>query len=180
MSGRFSAPIKSPGPRLLRGVPFRFLQSRLRQAGRGRAIGFELPLVSFVDCLLCLVLFLLASFSAEATCQRGVEVPGADNTLEASDAPVVTVNRTQIMVDGAPAGSSRDVMEGARLTRVEPLFDALRNKRELWRQLNPGREFPGTVVLQIDRQVPSLVVKSVFQTAAFAGFPRVSFMVERR
>ena len=33
------------------------------------------------------------------------------------------------------------------------------------------------MVLQIDRAVPSLVVKSTFQTAAYAGFPNVSFLI---
>jgi hypothetical protein len=32
-------------------------------------------------------------------------------------------------------------------------------------------------ILQVDQNVPALVVKSVFQTAAFAGYPNVSFMV---
>jgi hypothetical protein len=32
-------------------------------------------------------------------------------------------------------------------------------------------------VLQIDQDVQAVVVKSVFQTAVFAGFPNVSFMV---
>ncbi len=60
---------------------------------------------------------------------------------------------------------------------MDELFNVLKNKRELWKQINPGREFPGVAVLQVDRRVPALVVKSVFQTAAFAGYPNVSFMV---
>jgi hypothetical protein len=47
----------------------------------------------------------------------------------------------------------------------------------VWKQLHPGKEFPGVVVLQIDQDVTAVVVKSVFQTAAFAGYPNVSFMV---
>ncbi len=31
-------------------------------------------------------------------------------------------------------------------------------------------------MLQIDQDIKAVVVKSVFQTAAFAGFPNVSFM----
>jgi hypothetical protein len=50
---------------------------------------------------------------------------------------------------------------------------------ELWRQLNPGKELPGVAVLQVDRKVPALVVKSVFQTAAMAGYSSISFMVGR-
>jgi hypothetical protein len=32
-------------------------------------------------------------------------------------------------------------------------------------------------MLEIDQNIKAVVVKSVFQTAAFAGFPNVSFMV---
>ena len=53
----------------------------------------------------------------------------------------------------------------------------LKAKREVWKQLHPGKEFPGVVVLQIDQDVQAIVVKSVFQTAAFSGYPNVSFMV---
>jgi len=41
------------------------------------------------------------------------------------------------------------------------------------------KEFPGVVILQIDQDVQAIVVKSVFQTAAFAGYPNISFMVSR-
>ena len=57
------------------------------------------------------------------------------------------------------------------------LFTLLKNKRELWKQVQPNKPFPGVCILQVDQNVPALVVKSVFQTAAFAGYPNVSFMV---
>ena len=47
----------------------------------------------------------------------------------------------------------------------------------MWKQLHPGKDFPGVVILQIDQDVKAVVVKSVFQTAAFSGYPNVSFMV---
>ena len=78
-----------------------------------------------------------------------------------------------------PPGSTRVIEEANRLQRVEELFNILKNKRELWKQLNPAKEFPGVIILQVDRKVQALVVKSVFQTAAFAGYPNVSFMVGR-
>jgi len=66
-----------------------------------------------------------------------------------------------------------------RLQRIDELFNILKGKREVWKQLHPGKDFPGVVVLQIDQEVTAVVVKSVFQTAAFAGFPQVSFMTKR-
>ena len=60
---------------------------------------------------------------------------------------------------------------------MKELFNLLKAQRELWASNRPGKPFPGVVVLQIDQDVPAVVVKSVFQTAAFAGYPNVSFMV---
>jgi hypothetical protein len=91
----------------------------------------------------------------------------------------VAITGTQILVDGNPAGSTRVIEEANRLQRVEELFNILKNKRELWKQLNPAKEFPGVIILQVDRKVQALVVKSVFQTSAYAGYPNVSFMVGR-
>jgi hypothetical protein len=99
--------------------------------------------------------------------------------MDMTDAPMVAITGTQILVDGTPAGNTRAIVEANRLQRVDELFNVLKNKRELWKQLNPGKEFSGVVVLQVDRKVEALVVKSVFQTAAFAGYPDVSFMVGR-
>jgi hypothetical protein len=76
-----------------------------------------------------------------------------------------------------PAGNVNAIVEANRLAKVDELFSVLKNKRELWKQINPGKEFPGVAILQVDRKVPALVVKSVFQTSAFAGYPNISFMV---
>ena len=58
--------------------------------------------------------------------------------------------------------------------KIDDLHNILKNKRELWKQINPKGDFPGVVVMQVDHRVTALVVKSVFQTAAFAGYPNVS------
>jgi biopolymer transport protein ExbD len=161
-------------------IPLKFVQKKVAGGG-GRALNQEIPLIPFIDFLLCIVLFLLASFSAtgELPVDKNVKLPNAQNVIDMTDAPMVAVTGTQILVDGHPAGSTRVVEEANRLQRIDELFNVLKNKRELWKQLNPGKEFPGVVILQVDRKVPALVVKSVFQTAAFAGFPSVSFMVGR-
>jgi hypothetical protein len=65
------------------------------------------------------------------------------------------------------------------MQRIDELFNILKSKRELWKSVQggSGKAFPGVCVLQVDEKVPALVVKSVFQTSAFAGYPNVSFMV---
>ncbi len=177
---RFHQPISVPGRRLMHAIPLSFVRKKVAGGG-ARSTNHEVPLIPFIDFLLCIVCFLLASFSAsgELPVDKNVKLPNAENTLDMVDAPMVAITGTQILVDGAPAGNTRAIEEANRLQRVDELFNVLKNKRELWKQINPGKDFPGVVVLQVDRKVQALVVKSVFQTAAFAGFPNVSFMVGR-
>ncbi|WP_394822601.1 ExbD/TolR family protein [Pendulispora albinea] len=171
-------PVHNPGRRLMHNVPLRFVQKKVQGLGH-RSINANLSLTSMIDFLVVTVVFLLITFSAsgETPVQKGVNLPKAENTLDMIDAPLVAVAGSQILVDGAPAGNTRAIEDSKRLQRVDELYNMLKGKRETWKQARPGKEFPGVVVLQIDQKVPAVVVKSVFQTSAFAGYPNVSFMV---
>ncbi len=170
--------IHQPGRRLMYAVPLKFVQHKVTGGGR-RSVGAALSLTSMIDFLVVTVVFLLMTFSAsgETTVAKGVTLPKAENTLDMIDAPMVGIAGSQILVDGNLAGNTRAIEDSKRLQRIDELFNVLKGKRELWKQLHPGKEFPGVVVLQVDQDVPAIVVKSVFQTAAFAGYPNVSFMV---
>lgn len=178
---RFHQPISVPGRRLMHQIPLKFVRKKATGGG-GKAVNHEIPLIPFIDFLLCIVLFLLASFSAsgELPVDKNVKLPSAENVEDMKEAPILAITGTQILVDGSPAGNTRAIEEANRLQKVEELFDILKAKRELWTQLNPGKDFHGIAILQVDIRVPALIVKSVFQTAAMAGFPNVSFMVRRR
>jgi hypothetical protein len=128
------------------------------------------------------VLFLLASFSAsgELPIDKEVKLPLADNVDDMVTAPMVAITGSTILVDGIPAGSTREVKEANRMQKLDELFNLLKSKRELYKQINPGKDFPGVAVLQVDRNVEAVIVKSVFQTAALAGYPNISFMVQNR
>lgn len=170
--------IHEPGRRLMHQIPLKFVQKRVTGHG-GRATSAGLSLTSMIDFLVVTVVFLLMTFSAsgETPVARNVHLPSAENTMDMIDAPMVAITGSQLLVDGAPAGNTRAIEDSKRLQRIDELFNILKGKREIWRQLHPGKEFPGVVVLQIDQEVPAVVVKSVFQTSAFAGYPNVSFMV---
>jgi len=176
---RFHQPIAQPGRRLMHHVGLKFVANKAAGGGGGKALNADIPLVPFIDFLLCIVLFLLASFSSsgELPLDKNIKLPNAGNAMDMIEAPMVAVTGTQILVDGIPAGSTRAILDANRMQKIEELGELLKNKRELWTQLKPGVKFPGNVILQVDRRVPALVVKSVFQTAAFAGYPAVSFMV---
>jgi biopolymer transport protein ExbD len=170
--------IAKPQRRLMHHVPLKFVKKRVT-GGNHRDINASLSLTSMIDFLVVTVVFLLITFSAsgETPSAKGVKLPDAENTLDMIDAPMVAISDKIILVDGNPAGNTRAVEDSKRLQRIDELFNILKAKKEVWKQLHPGKEFPGVVVLQIDQDVQAIVVKSVFQTAAFAGFPNVSFMV---
>lgn len=172
--------VKQPGRRLMHHVGLEFVAHKVGGAGH-RSTNAALSLTSMIDFLIVTVIFLLMSFSAsgQTPVAKGLNMPKAENTLDMLDAPIVAVVGSQILVDGSPAGNTRAVEESDRLQRVDELFNILKAKRELWKQTHPNKDFPGVVLLQIDQSIKAVVVKSVFQTAAFAGFPNVSFMVDR-
>ena len=178
---RFNQPISVPGRRLLKGVPLRFVAKKVGGGG-GKSVNHDIPLIPFIDFLLCIVLFLLASFSAsgELPVDKNVQLPSADNVDDMTSAPMVAITGQMILVDGIPAGTTRPVKEANRMQKLDELFNLLKTKRELYKQINPGKDFPGVAVLQVDRQVEAVIVKSVFQTAALAGYPNISFMVKNR
>ena len=170
--------IAKPQRRLMHHIPLRFVSKRVA-GGSHREINASLSLTSMIDFLVVTVVFLLITFSAsgETPTAKGVKLPEAENTLDKIDAPMVAISGSIILVDGNPAGNTRAIEDSKRLQRIDELFNVLKAKKEVWRQLHPGRDFPGVVVLQIDQDVQAIVVKSVFQTSAFAGYPNVSFMV---
>lgn len=171
-------PIHEPGKRLLHDIKLKFVNEKVTGGGR-RSTAAGLSLTSMIDFLIVVVVFLLISFDAsgEKPVTKGVRLPDAENTQDMIEAPIVAIAGSQILLDGKSAGNTRGVEEQKRLQRIDELFNVLKQRRENWKAMQPNKEFPGVIVLQIDQDVPAVVVKSVFQTAAFAGYPNVSFMV---
>jgi len=171
--------IHAPGRRLFHRVPLGFVWRRVTGQRPSKKTA-SLSLVSFIDCLLVTVFFLLQSFSASGECckKNQLELASARNVEDMVDAPLVVVTRGQILVDGVSAGSIRAAEDLGRAQKIEELFGILQQKRELFRQVQPNKPFPGVAILAIDESVPAVAVKSVFQTTAYAGYPNVSFMVK--
>ena len=172
--------LHKPGKRLMGKVPLRFVWKKV--AGHGsRSPNANLNLTSYIDFLLVTVIFLLTTFNAsgQVSVDDTIKLPFAENAEDVVDAPMVAVNSNTVFVDGQLAGSTRAIEELGRMQKVDELFVMLKSRRENWKTLQPDKPFPGVVILQIDENVPAIVVKSVFQTAAYAGYPNVSFMVQK-
>jgi biopolymer transport protein ExbD len=173
--------IHKPGRRLLHGIPLRFVWNKVSGHGQ-RSVSAGLNLVSFIDFLIVTVIFLIMQFSAsgEITTDKSITLPKAENVEDMLEAPVVVVNGTQILVNGQIAGTTRELAESGQVTKIQELFDILKAQRENWKTLKgDASPFPGVAILQVDGGVPAVVVKSVFQTTASAGYPNVSFMVNK-
>ena len=139
----------------------------------------SLSLTSMIDFLVVTVVFLLISFQpSESAAANGINLPPAANVEDMIDAPMISVARSTILVDGTEVGNTRSIDERRRIETIDELSRALVAKRSTWKALHPDRSFPGAVVLQLDQDVSSAVVKSLFQTAARAGYPAISFMVQ--
>src|SRR6185436_11822928 len=119
---RFHQPIEQPGRRLLGDIPLKFVRRKVLGHGR-RSSNHDIPLIPFIDFLLCIVIFLLASFSAtgELPIDRNVKLPSAENVMDMVEAPMIAITGTQILVDGVPAGNTRAIEEANRLQRVDEL-----------------------------------------------------------
>jgi len=133
-----------------------------------------------IDYLVTVVIFLLMSFSAsgEMPVSKSIALPSAEHTLDMLAAPMVAINGRQILMNEHPVGSTQAVEEAGRPIVIDELRNALKVAKDDWKKVNPNnKEFPGVVILQVDKEVAALVVKSVFQTSALAGYPNVSFMV---
>ncbi|MSP25568.1 MAG: biopolymer transporter ExbD [Myxococcales bacterium] len=165
----------------MQAVPLNFVFNKVHGVG-ARSVSASLNLTAFIDFLIVTVIFLLMSFSAsgEMIVDKNISLPQAENVQEVLDAPMVAVNGNQVLVNGTPAGSTRAIEDVGRMQKVDEVFELLKRQREMWKSFNPQKPFPGVAILQVDENVSALVVKSVFQTAAFAGYPNISFMVRRR
>jgi hypothetical protein len=113
----------------------------------------------------------------------GIELPRAievDVALESpDDSPNIVLHGTQILVDAEPAGDVSEIVAAPRLKRLDGLFSSLKARREARERQWPGDPGVGVATLWCDQRTSLFVFKSLFQTAAFAAYPRLRLAVLR-
>src|SRR5579872_5717213 len=109
-------PIAEPKRRLMRHVGLEFVSKKVEGGGH-RSVNAGLSLTSMIDFLVVTVVFLLMTFSAsgETPQAKGVTIPMAENTIDMIDAPMVAVTGSLVLVDGVPAGNTRQIEDAKRL-----------------------------------------------------------------
>ncbi|MCA9608819.1 MAG: biopolymer transporter ExbD [Myxococcales bacterium] len=170
--------IRAPGARLLRDVPFRFIEARGREK---RSVDAQITLVPFIDFLLTVVVFLLMSFSSSGEITVLPGLPDAEHgATDATIAPVIAIDADQVTIDGRRVADTRALLADARLARVEPLVRDLEVQRDNWQVLHPGQEAPTDVVVQVSREVDFRAVRKVLFSVTQAGYAGVGLAVRPR
>ena len=167
--------IAIPGRRLALHCKPSFVTKLFARQAR-RTLNATLSLTSMIDFLIVVVVFLLMTFAASGR-TSAAEVPAAFNVDDLLEAPVVSVTRGQVILDGVVLGNTHAIELSGRVAVLDGLTDALTAKRRMWTQLNPTRPPPGAVALDMDQDTPAVVVKSVFLTCTRAGYPDISLLV---
>ncbi len=168
---------------------------------RRPAVDTNLNINSMMDMMTIILVFLLKSYSASDVSVA----PSDDLTLPFSTAqknPEVAVNliieRKQLVVDGVPVVSlttksdqatgrdlpaiPEDEIQGQNISK---LYDVLYEKAEQAKKLgersnNPDLAFKGRILLQVDKEMPYSVLRSVMYTAGQAQFGEFKFVVYKQ
>ena len=172
-------PIQQPGRVLFRNVPLSFVAKRTG-GHAAKSVNIDIPLIPFIDLQICLVVFLLMSFSStgELVTQRNdLHLPDALNTKELELAPVLAVDSTAVVLDGRRVADTAALGVDPKVERIEPLIDMLDTLKRNWNVLHPQQEFPGALIVQADMATDYRVIKKLMYAAAQAGYPNVKFAV---
>lgn len=175
-------PVVKPAKVLLRNVPLRFVAKKVTGGG-SKAVNHDIPLIPFIDFLIVLVVFLLASFSAtgELLAQKpSITMPKANNVKRLEIAPIIAVDRIVVTLDGRRMADTQTLANDAKVERIEPLVENLQTLKRNWSMLHPQEPFHGMVIMQADEKIDYRVIKKVMFSAAQAGYANVSFAVNRR
>jgi biopolymer transport protein ExbD len=172
--------IHRPASVLLRGIPLKFVAARVGGSGK-KSLDVSITLVPFIDLLISLVVFLLASFSATGDIGQpvGLRMPSAEHAEDLELAPVITVDARMVTLDGRRVADTSTVAQTVGLQRIEQLVGDLERTRANWALLHASQPFPGRVIIQADRSIDFAVIKQVMFSAAQAGFTGISFAVNR-
>ncbi len=168
---------------------------------RRQEVDTNLNINSMMDMMTIILVFLLKSYSA-----TDVSVaPSDDLTLpfsSAQKAPEVAVNlvleQNRILVDGAPVisleqkvdektGVSAPAIPESEMQgqNIGELYEVLYEKAEQAKALgersnNPDLAFKGRILLQVDKEMPYSVLRSVMYTAGQAQFGEFKFVVYKQ
>lgn len=173
-------PIHQPGRVLLHHVPLKFVADRVAHGGGSKSVNQEIPLIPFIDLLLCVVMFLLMSFSAsgELLAQKpSIKMPEASNVTKLEIAPVIAIDSVVVTLDGRRMADTATLSADAKVERIEQMITELETMKRNWSILHPNEPFSGQIIVQADVGIDFRVIKKIMFNTAQAGYSNVTFAV---
>ncbi|HEU5297083.1 MAG TPA: biopolymer transporter ExbD [Burkholderiaceae bacterium] len=141
----------------------------------------DLNLVSLIDIFTILIFFLLSSATEIETLpnSRAVRLPESLADTHPKETIVVSVNGSEIVVDGRKVADVAEVMKSD--ADVIPALKAeleLLSKRQVIREKNQALK--AAITIMGDKDIPYRLLRKVMVTSARANFTDVSFAVRQR
>lgn len=133
---------------------------------RGRVLLATTLMVGIVTVAVFLTLPGFSPFGARRT--AAPQPPASEAPKPPPAPPLVRIHAGVIELDGSPLARTADI---ASVRRIEPLYDALARRRTT---VPPEQR---RLLLDVDPAERAIVVKAVSQTAAFAGYADITFVV---
>ncbi len=172
--------IVTPGKRPAK----RFEKSKVLggKISRGKkATNAELNVVTMVDMMTMLVIFLLQQFSSTGEVlymQKDIKLPDARHGQIIEIAPVIAVSAQQIVVTGVKVADIADLDRDSGYLNIPALEERLRDEKKRWEfihKTDPQARWDGMVNIQADKAVPFRIVKRVMYSSGVAGYFNMNF-----
>jgi biopolymer transport protein ExbD len=147
-----------------------------------RARPASLSLVSLMDIFTILVFFLLVNQSEVQALDvpKNIQLPESMALARPSETVVVMVTPDQILVQGRPVASTRDVEASEDLV-IQPLRDALKAQTDRFLRASAQADIAGREITILgDKSVPYRVLKKVMATCTDADYGKLSLAVLQR
>lgn len=147
-----------------------------------RARPASLSLVSLMDIFTILVFFLLVNQSEVQALDvpKNIELPESMSLARPSETVVVMVTPEQILVQGRPVASIREVDSQADAV-IEPLREALKAQTDRFLRASAQADIAGREITILgDKTVPYRVLKKVMATCTDADYGKLSLAVLQR
>jgi len=139
-------------------------------------------LTPLVDIFVCLLLFLLQSYSSSQeviVSDDHFQLPISAARQEPHMAVTVKVNQDVIVLDDKAIVSTQQVIRQPDLM-IEPLYQSLMKHAGRSRFIashNSSVKFSGEVIIQGDREIPFLLLKKIMYTCSRAEFGNIALAV---
>jgi biopolymer transport protein ExbD len=158
---------------------FQFVRSR----GRRRPSNVQLRLVSLIDMMTILLIFLLKSYSSEGqlvNITQDLRLPVSTAQTPARVTSVISITSQWILLDGRPIEQISAILNQESLL-VQGLFKELQNLRRMSEAIGDLSTnmsgFQGIISIQADRDVTFDLLKRIMLTCGQVGYSNMLLTV---